>query len=36
MNKKIFSETGEVFLKDKMCICIDDLTEKIFNDFLKN
>ena len=32
MDKKIFSEIGEVFLSDKMCICIDDLTSKIFKE----
>lgn len=29
MDKKIFSEAGEAFLRDKMCVCVDDLTNKI-------
>ena len=32
MNKKIFSERGESFLQDKMCICIDDLSNKILKE----
>ena len=28
----IFSEEAELFLKNKMCICIEDLTEKILKD----
>ncbi len=32
MDKKIFSQRGEVFLRDRMCICIDDLTTKILKE----
>lgn len=31
-NRDIFSEEGELFLKDKMCICLEDLNAKILND----
>jgi hypothetical protein len=32
MDKKIFSETAESFLRDNMCICIDHLSNKIFEE----
>ena len=31
-NKDVFSEEGKLFLKDKMCICLEDLNDKILND----
>ena len=31
-DKDIFSEEGELFLKDKMCICLKDLNAKILDD----
>ncbi len=31
-NIDVFSEEGELFLKDKMCICLEDLNDKILND----
>ena len=32
MDKKIFNKVEEAFLRDSMCICIDDLTDKIFRE----
>jgi hypothetical protein len=32
IKNSIFSEKGESFLRNKMCICIDDLTNKILTD----
>lgn len=34
-NIKVFSKEGEVFLKDKMCICLEDLNNKINDDALE-
>lgn len=34
-NRNVFSEEGELFLKDKMCICLEDLNDKILNDALE-
>lgn len=31
-NIDVFSKEGELFLKDKMCICLEDLNTKILND----
>lgn len=31
-NRDVFSEEGKLFLKDKMCICLEDLNDKILND----
>ena len=32
MTNKIFSAKAELFLRDKLCMCIEDLTEKILED----
>jgi len=34
-NIDVFSEEGELFFKDKMCICLEDLNAKILRDALK-
>jgi hypothetical protein len=34
-NRNVFSKEGEFFLKDKMCICLEDLNAKILRDALE-
>jgi hypothetical protein len=34
-NSDVFSKDGELFLQDKMCICLKDLDAKILDDALE-